>query len=315
MINSGTEVRNKSFATVTVGVANLDLALDLWVNTFGMESVASTNGHDTELQRLWSLSDGDIARQALIGTPGKTEGRIHFVEFDRPGPPVRQGAATFDSCPKNLDIYVDDMAIRIEGLKARGHRFKSDDFSEIVAPNGDRVREIHLPAHDGLNIVLLQMVDEKIDFSPQGFSGVGPIITTVADAEKEREFYQSVLDLELVAEDVLVGAEIETMIGLPSGAGLHFSVWGNPLAPFGRMEIIKYEGVSGADLFARAAPKALGILHVAYRTSSLKHLIERLETFGISHLDHGHIELLSGSGKVISFRSPAGFRIEVCQID
>ena len=303
----------KAFSKVTVGVGDLDTALSLWVDTFGLQTFAERCGPDSELSRLWAIGADDIRRQALVGTPGQRAGMIHFVEFAQPDPPVRHGASAFDFCPKNLDIYVDDIGRQMGVLRQLGHEFRSENYSEIVASNGARVREIQLPAHDGVNIVLLQLVDDELDFSPRGFSGVGPVVTTVPDADREKRFYRMVLNLRKVSEELLEGPEIEQTIGLPPGCGLDFSVWGHKDAPFGRLEIISYRGATGANLFGRVTPKARGILHVSYHTNELESLIERLEAVRVPYISHGHVSTISSKGIAISFRTPAGFRIEAVQ--
>ncbi len=307
--------RMKSFSKVTVGVDDLDQALDLWVDTFGLELVARERGPDAELGRLWGIDAADIERQALVGTPGQRLGRLHFVEFNNPDPPVRRGAATFDACPKNLDIYVDDMTLQVEKLKRRGYEFRNDHFSEVTAPNGMRVREIHLPAHDDLNIVLLQVIDNTLAFPPGGFAGVGPLVTIAPNVCDEGDFYRQVLGLDLVMESVLKGTHVEKMIGLPEGTALHFSVWGDSDAPFGRLEVVSYEGVTGSNLFGRARPKALGILHVSYTTDNLVTLTARLEDADVAYRRHGLTTTIGGSGETISFSTPAGFRVEAVQLD
>jgi hypothetical protein len=109
----------------------------------------------------------------------------------------------------------------------------------------------------------------------------------------------------------LAGPVIEKMVGLPAGAALVLKVYGDPAEPLGRVEVIEYERTSGNNLFARARPPALGTLHVTYQVADLPPLLERLEDTGIAVTDHGNRLLLYGSGQVVSFHSPAGFRIEV----
>ena len=105
-----------SWTSVTVGVADLDTALELWVGTFGFSKLASLEGEDVELASLWKILPSDIKRQALLGMPGAAYGRLHLVEFTEPGPPVREGAQVFDQCPKNLDIYVRDLPTRVKEM-------------------------------------------------------------------------------------------------------------------------------------------------------------------------------------------------------
>jgi catechol 2,3-dioxygenase-like lactoylglutathione lyase family enzyme len=300
----------RSWTTVTVGVADLDAALELWVDTFGLEVMASSEGPDAELARLWDLEPEDIARQTIVHTPGETHGMIHLVRFNEPGAPVRQGAEVFDLVPKNLDIHARDLPTRFAELKAAGRVFRSETYSEVTAPNGAVFREIHMPSHDDINVVLLEVIGEEHPFTPQGFAGVGPVITIVPDATEEQQFYQEILGLAMLSDNILKGPEIERMVGLPAGAYLDVSVLGQESEHFGRIEIVDYQGVEGRNLFPNAKPKALGTLHVSYQLPNLEPLQARLAEAGIEYTNHGVIETLLGSGEVISFHSPAGLRIE-----
>ena len=55
---------------VTVGVARMADALDLWVGRFGLEVVGARDGADPALAALWGLEPGRIAAQRLLRTPG-----------------------------------------------------------------------------------------------------------------------------------------------------------------------------------------------------------------------------------------------------
>jgi hypothetical protein len=101
------------------------------------------------------------------------------------------------------------------------------------------------------------------------------------------------------------------MIGLPTGASLRLQVFGDPGEPLGRVEVVEYERTGGRNLFARAQPPALGTLHVTYRIAEFDAVREHLARSGIGAVDRGYRRLLYGSGRMISFRSPAGLRIEV----
>ena len=117
----------------------------------------------------------------------------------------------------------------------------------------------------------------------------------------------------MLNDNVLEGPEIERMVGLPPGAALDVSIWGNADNPFGQMEIIDYRGVEGADLYPRAMPRQRGILHVTYAAADLEELIRSLDGAGIAWTDKGAVASLSGAGRFTRFRSPAGFQIQVFQ--
>ncbi|MEL6200395.1 MAG: VOC family protein [Pseudomonadota bacterium] len=298
-----------SWSTVTVGVADLAEAEALWCDTFGMSAVADREAGDATLATLWQLPASAIGRQRLLTTPGQTEGRLHLVEFLDPDPPVREGANTFDLAPKNLDIYVDDLPEKEVELRAGGHRFRTEQHSEVVAPDGTRFRELHMPVHDAINVVLLEVVGSPRPVTRAGFGAVGPLIITVPDARAEQAFARDVLGLGKLSDHVLSGPEIEAMIGLPPGATLDVSIWGDATAPFGQLEIIEYGGTDGVNLYARAQAPATGILQVRYHAESLAPIEARLSDIACER--HTDIDLIDGRGALLRFRSPAGLAVEV----
>lgn len=300
-----------AWSTVTVGVRDLDAALDLWVGTFGFNVADRRDGRDANLERLWGLEKNAIAQQALVRTGDSRHGMIHFVEFNDPALPVRHGARVFDLVPKNLDVYVDDMPTRFAELKAGGREFRSDKFSEVTAPDGTAFREIHMPSHDEVNVVLLEVIGKPRPFTARGFAGVGPLIFIVPDAAAEKEFFANVMQFDKLNDNLLKGPEIERMVGLPPGAGLDVSIWGRQGNDFGEVEIIEYQGVSGNDLYPLARPKALGILHISYEVDDLNLMLGRLQAHEVAVTDHGVVATLIGEGRVVSFQTPAGLRIEL----
>ena len=302
-----------AFSHVTVGTADLDDALTLWRDQFGLAVVATRNGPDPELARLWGIAPGDFSRQVLLRTPGLQSGALHLVEFATPGTPVREGAQVFDRVPKNLDVYARDLPARYEELRAAGLEFRAP-WVEMPAPGGLTFREVQMPGHDETNIVLMEILDTNYRHSPAGYAGIGPLIIVVGDAETETAFYQDVLGLELVMQDLLAGPEIERMVGLPAGAGIDFRVLGAEADPMGRIEVIEYQRTGGADLFARARPPATGTLHAGWQVASLEPLREQLAARGIDYAAFDTVDAVYGSGPVIVFRSPEGFRIEVQEI-
>lgn len=300
-----------AWTTVSVGVADLDQALALWVDQLGFEIDARRDGPDRGLAALWSIKPEDITRQAVVRTNDNRFGMIHFVEFKEPDPPVRAGAAAFDLVPKNLDIYARDLPTRVQSLRDWGATFRTDSHSEVTAPDGTRFREIHMPSHDSINVVLLETLGKELDWNTMGFSGVAPLIFIVPDSDEEKAFFESVFQLQKLNDNILRGPEIERMIGLPSGAALDVSIWGKPGLSFGGIEIIEYQGVSGTNLYPRAVPKALGVLHITYVVQSAAELQERLSMQEVPVTHHGELQTLVAKGQVHSFLSPAGLGIYV----
>ena len=305
------EIDLSSWSAVTVGVGDLDEALDLWVKDFGFVIDATREGPDDDLALAWSIEPDDIVRQALVRSRNTRHGMLHLVEFADPEPAVRSGAQVFDLLPKNLDVYVDDMPARLAELSERGRTFRNDTFSEVTAPSGITFREMHMPGHDEINVVLLEILGGAEPLRRDGIAGVGPLILIVGDATKERSFFERVMRTRKLTDNVLEGPEIEKMVGLPPGAALDVSIWGRRDQPYGQIELIEYRGVDGENRYPRARPTSRGILHVSYEVSSLEPMKRRLDQHRIDFSEHGTVETLYGTGAVMSFFSPAGFRMEL----
>ncbi len=296
--------------TVSVGVESINEACTLWVDQFGFSIAEESAGPDEALARLWGIAPDVIKRQVVLSSGGSTHGRLHLVEFAHATDSVRRGANAFDHCPKNLDIYVDDMPKRVAALKKAGYTFRNDNYSEVTAPDGTRFREIHLPSHDDINVVLLEVIGKDLPFTEKGVHGIGPLICIVSDEQRERDFY-ALLGFELLSDNRLDGPEIEHMIGLPRGAALTVSIWGMSASPLGEMEIIRYAGTDGNDLFSRARPPARGVLELHLDVVDLPALQQALKGAGYEAQQFQLEPCLPGQGHALRFSSPAGLTLTV----
>lgn len=305
------DIRVDAIAHVTVGVADMQAVRDLWIDRFGLEIVARRAGADAGLARLWNIPADRIADQLLIRTPGAQTGWLHFVEFDPPGAPVRRDAAVTDFGPKNLDVNCRDMPGRHAELDAAGRTFRSP-ISEY-AVDGIRAREVQMPAHDDVNVVLIEVLSGgfDIDFSPRGYGALTSFVVIVPDTAAESAFYRAALGLDELMHHRIAGAGIERAVGLPPGTALDMRLLGRDGHLFGRVELIAYEGVVGDDRFTPARPPARGILQAGFAVASVAAYAHRAEAAGLDVITTEGVETIFGTGDVATLHSPAGLRIDV----
>ncbi len=295
---------------VSIGTADIGAALDFWVGRLGFEGVARAEGDDPGLREHWGLADRQIARQAMVRSAGAENGGMHLVEWDAAADSVRAEAQVFDLCPKNLDIYVDDLPARMAQLVDQGVVFRNEHYSEAVSPDGVHFREIHLAGHDDINIVLLQVIGSDTPIPDSGFYGVGPLVCIVRDPAEEKRFIDTVLGLSLSHNNILEGPEIEKMIGLPTGCALEVSIWAEPGQALGELELVTYQGTDGADLYPRARPGARGVTHLNWQVDDIEALVAHLSAHGVGHSASAINGSLIQSRASLIFHSPAGLRLE-----
>ena len=300
-----------AWSWVSIGTSDVAAACHFWVDMLGFECIDRAEGDDPGLRQHWQLTDRQIRRQVMLRSPGAACGAIHLVEYDTAAATVRQDAAVFDLCPKNLDIYVDDLPLRMAELTARGVRFRNKQYSEAVSPDGVHFREIHLAGHDDINIVLLQIMGDGALPTESGFYGVGPLVCIVEDSAAEKVFYRDVMGLSLAHDNVLAGPEIEQMIGLPAGCALEVSIWAQMGQPLGEVELVTYQGTQGANRYPRAVPGARGVTHLNWWVEDMAawkdHLVQLNVPFNRSRL----LGRLMQSRESVRLHSPAGLSIEV----
>ena len=315
-----TAANPKAFAYAVLSVADMDQALALWSGRFGMRIAVRREGSDPGLAALWGVGSDGIIDQALLLTPGMAQGGIHLVRFRVPGPAVREGAASTDLVPKSVDIAVRDLPARHAELEAAGYRFRSPIGR--FETDGVVVHEVHLPGPDGVNLVFLEQQGKPEPVSPEGY-GVAPQIVAISpDNRREKAFLERVLGLDETSYHRFAGPEVERTIGLPPGAGLDIRIFGDVGYDYGRLEIVQYEGVKGADLYPRARPPARGLLSVTFFVPDIDAVLARAAALAVeagagamraTPVDHGVVDTVFGKARMATLTSPAGLRIDLVQ--
>ena len=306
----------RSIDTIIVGVQNINEAIELWVNQFGLDIVSEREGIDADLSRLWQLDDDEITKQALLATPKIDVGKIHLVQFKNPTIAVRQNANATDLGPKNLDVTCLDLPSKYDELIKMGYQFRSEYVGYQIESIGADVLEVQMPGHDHTNIIFVEQLGEKIQLSEKGYGGITSLVTIVSELDEETDFFIDIFSLKQALSEDLFGEHVEKMIGLPKGGGLRLNLLeGDEIDRYGRVELVAYIGAEKQDdLYKIANPPALGTLHCVFRVEDIDSIKNKLKNRLVHYEEHGLLDLIYGRGEVISFRSPAGLRIEVQQL-
>ena len=306
----------RSIDSIVVGVENIDEATELWVDQFSLDVVSKREGIDSDLSRLWQLKDDEVVKQALLATPKIDVGKIHLVQFKNPSTAVRQNANATDLGPKNLDVTCLDLPSKYDELIKKGYQFRSEYVGYQIESIGADVLEVQMPGHDHTNIIFVEQLGEKIQLSESGYGGITSLVTIVSELDEETDFFMDIFSLKQALSEDLFGEHVEKMIGLPKGGGLRLNLLeGDEIDRYGRVELVAYIGAEKQDnLYEIANPPALGTLHCVFRVEDIDSIKNKLKNRLVHYEEHGLLDLIYGRGEVISFRSPAGLRIEVQQL-
>jgi catechol 2,3-dioxygenase-like lactoylglutathione lyase family enzyme len=301
-------------AYVSIGVTSMETALGLWVEQLGLQVIVRRDGPDPQLGQLWELPADQFVCQVLLATPGAVSGRIHLVQFREPAEPVRKGAVPTDLGAKNIDVNCTDMPMLIERLREAGYAFRSAIAEYEI--DGIKAREVQMPIHDDINLVLIEVLSKgfEVEYSAKGYAALTSFVVIVPDVAREVDFYKQLFAMTDILSHKLSGPAIEMAAGLPPGTVLDLHLLGEPDNLFGRMELIEYVGVKGADCFERAVVPATGILSCGFMVESLDDFISDAVKLNVTINRKNKKKLLFGSGEVAALVSPAGLKIWLHQI-
>ncbi|MFN8535773.1 MAG: hypothetical protein U0556_19725 [Dehalococcoidia bacterium] len=300
---------------VVVGASDFEATLRLYRDQLGLGVRRGPEPVSAAELALWGLDPALSGVSAVtLGAPDQTLGLIRLATFgDRTGPPVRRDARPYDYSPKNLDIQTDDLARAHRELSAQGYLFRSEPVA--YPHDGHTIKEVQMRGPDEVNVVLLETESGmNLPFSPRGFAGVTQWVLTTGDMAQTVRLFSEGLGIPVAMHNRLAGPDIERMIGLPSGAGLDIYILAGD-TPFGRIELVHYEGVDSKDYTGQARPPASGMLQIGFAVDDLDASIAALAGFGLAVVCPP-VELLDPVGRparATSVAEPNGMMIELWQ--
>lgn len=256
-----------------VGVSSLGEASLLWSDLMGFRPFGLPPDYARSLEILWGLEANAIAGLLGLETPDAPGGRLVFVEFSVSAKSVRELAAPTDLCPKNLDINVIDLPQRVAELRAAGYILRSEPVEYKLGELD--VREVQLPVHDDVNLVLAEIIGEPLQSTSRGYGGVTSVVTTVNEIAAEKSFFM-LLGFHLLDAHSLSGPEVEQMVGLARGGILNMQLLGCENHRFGRAELVSYSSACGVNRYPLAVPPARGLMRAAMMVSEIILIRERL---------------------------------------
>lgn len=215
-----------------LGVSSLDEARTFYGDVVGLEVsdpvILAGPGFETH----WNLPADSTAEAVMFAASDSQVGRVMAIEFhaeDRLKIP-ESGDRTYLGL-WNLNFYVDDIRATTKDLQAQGFTFWSEPVGYEVSAAAGQPVEVLFDGPDGLAINLVELTGNestavgklRLEVEAEGKTRTGytPVSTTshsIVDHDKALAFYQTVLGLEVIIDDVLDKPETNHFLGRPEGA-------------------------------------------------------------------------------------------------
>lgn len=224
-----------SLSAAVLSVSKLEDALAFYRDILGMDSSAMFTVRGDAFVRHWNLAPNTTARAVLLSNGESAIGRLLLMEFDTPNrqricPPNGRTYRGF----WNLNFYVTDLHALVPKLKERGVKLWRDTVNYNTAGMGGSWLESVAEGPDGIAIAIFQLLADKgstveavragsTNRTKTGFSEVGCTSHCVSDFGKARAFYEKVLGMRCLVDEMMDSKELNKLNGRPEHAVTH---WG-----------------------------------------------------------------------------------------
>ena len=274
-----------SFAIISVD--RMAASLDFYGDLIGFDIVAQGVA-GPGLAALLGLRTDVTIKTALLCAIGCDVGRILLIEVEadnrqlirRPGDRTTRGLW-------NLNFYVADIRRVAQNLRAKGFELWSEPVEYDVGAAG-RAIEVLFEAPDGVAINLVQPLGDRSVFTGRiraelevmGYTrgGFTPVATTahcVHSLDAAADFYQRLLGLEVVLDEVLGKPETNRFLQRPADAKSR-SIFLSADHPFGKLSLNEPLNYPVPERVSSARAPNIGYLAQAFEVSDFDSALARV---------------------------------------
>ncbi len=215
-----------------LGVSSLETARKFYGDVVGLDASEPTPMAGPGFEAHWGLEPGVTADGVMFSAGSSNVGRVLAIEFhaDHRQTIPQPGDRTYRGL-WNLNFYVDDIRTTTKTLKADGYTFWSEPVGYEVSAAAGQPVEVLFDGPDGLAINLVELTGGEETAigklrrevaaegkTPTGYTPVSTTSHSIIDHERALTFYQYVLGLHVIIDDVLNKPETNHFLGRPTGA-------------------------------------------------------------------------------------------------
>ena len=318
-----------------IGCRDIEKSLAFYRDRIGLSVLADELLSGPAFRSFWNLNGGASARAILLGQGDEGVGQVLLLDFQLP-----EGAASPVEIRDrsivraygcfNLNFYTADIHRDFEGLKKDGYVLWSDPVQHFFGDDvGDPIEGIFEgPDRVPINLVELATRDTatrvgqmRAYVEQRGYTNAGftPIVTSshgVDSSERAMAFYQQVLKMRPLIDEVLGSPESNRMLSLPVDAKTRVVfMQGNHM--FGKVVLSQPLNYECESLIERARAPNIGYLAQAFAVGDLDEAAGKCSSLKVEVLSGPQQTAWPGSGSISAMlvRNPGSGALQVLMED
>lgn len=290
-------------AFAVVSSARLEASLAFYVDLIGLDASPETEWRGPVFEKLWDLPPGARARAVMVGAGDSPVGRILLLEFDeralRSRPPrqlILPESHSRGFGLANLNFYDADIRASAPKLESAGYRYWTEPTQHSLEASTGNPVEVVFDGPDGVPINLVELATSDpatrigqmrayVERHGRTRTGYTPVVTTshvVRSMPKARQFYERVLKMGALIDEVMSAERVNRFLRLPEGARTHITfMQGNHM--FGKIALSQPLNYAEqcVDLTARARAPNIGYLAQAFEVRRFALAWSACENLGV----------------------------------
>jgi len=318
-----------------IGCRDIDKSLAFYRDRIGLSVLADELLSGAAFRDFWHLNGGASARAILLGQGDEGVGQVLLLDFHLPEGSAKPVEIRDRSIVRaygcfNLNFYTADIHRDFEGLKKDGFVLWSDPVQHFFGDDvGDPIEGIFEgPDRVPINLVELATRDPatrvgqmRAYVEERGYTSAGftPIVTSshgVDSSERAMAWYEQVLNMKPLIDEVLGTPESNRLLNLPEDAKTRVVfMQGNHM--FGKVVLSQPLNYECESLIKRAKPPNIGYLAQAFTVSDLEEAAGRCSALKVEILSKPQSTPWPGSGGVSAMlvRNPGSGALQVLMED
>lgn len=276
-----------------LGVSSLDTAKAFYGDVIGLNASDPAVLSGPAFETHWNLPVGAKAEAVMFSAGDSQVGRVLAIRFEAEDRVVipQPGDRTYRGL-WNLNFYVDDIRSTTEELRAQGYAFWSEPVGYEVSAAAGQPVEVLFDGPDGLAINLVELTGGKetaigklrleVEAAGQTLTGFTPVSTTshsITDHKRALSFYERVLGLKVIIDDVLDKPETNHFLGRPDGAKTR-ATFVSADHPFGKIALSHPLNYAAPSKGATQVPPNIGYLAQGFLVPDLRAALEACAEIG-----------------------------------
>ncbi len=297
---------------ICVSVSDLEKSRDFFINEMELRQEACGKLDCAAVEALYGIKDSEA--QYVMLKNDIQPSLLQLIYFtNTPKKEIRRDRPSWDFGYYDIAFRAKDNTKSLKHFKGKKYSYFCEPVRYVADWINLDVLEGVLKGPDCIPIAMIERLKEPIPEFDGNFSIFTDTAVTLDNPKETISFYEGVLGMEKIFDEVLPDGLVDEVVSVPSGTHTRMLMFSGGNTPVTECLIYSKKGKPMSDA---AKPENVGIFAMAYERDNFEETVKKAENAGF-RLMNGPMELeLRPYGKIrlAHIEGPSGVMVEIFKI-